>query len=106
MTGQGISGHDTPRATNTRQITSYLQCTIARLDHAPVAHCAARPSTTANESQPQVTASMASARNARLPIFSATAILSVAKYRIAGIATNAIMKPGHENSASRAVHRL
>src|SRR5215471_21554759 len=49
------------------------------IHHAPVIHCAARLITTTKDSHPQVTASMASARNARLPIFSAMAILRWAK---------------------------
>ncbi len=61
--------------------------------------------TTTNESHPHVTASIASALRARLPSFSAIAIFRCARYRIEGIAANATMKPGHENSCPCRVQR-
>jgi hypothetical protein len=61
---------------------------------APIANCANIPAARTNESHPQVMLSMASARSARLPIFSAIAILRLASRYIIGIVaaatTNAV----------------
>jgi hypothetical protein len=63
--------------------------TIARepappIHHAPTSNCTARLMTTTNDNHPHVTASIASARSARPPIFSAMAILRRAKHQLVG----------------------
>ena len=75
------------------------------IHQAPKSHCAARVTTTTKDNHPHVTASIASARSARLPIFSAMVILRRASHRMEGIAASATMRPGHENCSPLPFHR-
>jgi hypothetical protein len=63
------------------------------------------PNTTTNDSQPQLTASMASARNARRPSCAATASLRFANRYMTGIASAVTIKPGQENAWPSRCHR-
>src|SRR6266700_1010180 len=75
-----------PSLTRNQTIPSEV---AASTHHAPVRYWAVKPMTTTSESQPHVIDSTASALSARLPIFSASAILRLARKYMMGMAARA-----------------